>query len=1143
MASLEQTINAMKNENFKKFASDQEKRTRELMSAVERYNDKVSAENASYMDALRGIIEQSGTKSAGELKASVQQIRDLQNVINAQADITKQDRQTLNDVAAMTEKRLKDDATWKKRLAENISEKLSSDAIDVTGAVNGITGGSPMVAKATAFLQNKMKESAKKKKEDEKAAAEEAVARLEGIDAAKQTKKNAEVEAQLMKDKAAAGLGGGAAALASDTDVASSELVVWNEMQAEYLEKIWSVMSETNDMAILNSKDNEENRREQYRQQERLIEAIEDIDSAELDVKGGDGSGGGFLSTLGTLLGSFFGTGLAGMLSSLTGLFGANGTLAKAISGTGRLAAQAIRAVGPIAAVGTAIGMAAKDAWDIASAAFDDDITTQIQGEDIGGVTGSALGAVIGGAIGSVVPGIGTVIGASLGSIVGNMAGEFIGGTLAPNYEEVFAESTAQIMQTKDSLRASLTNLDNLLQTGAITQEDYDAQRAVIDSQLAMNDQFEKEAEYVQELNNIRLGAGQRYNELAANIRQMEEDGIPVAQSMYDALEATKEEYDSANEAFEMAAEDLQAKVDPSWYQSLSATMMASWDMLSGAASSAWDTLSTTFESARGWFADKIVALDNAFGISETVKSAVEYVEDKASELAGVVAETVSEAAQAVDEAVTSGLATVGLDDEYQATKEAVADAAQAVADTAQQVAEGVQNLADSAIAGTNFEDGVDLSDVAQIGSNLGGMAVEGAQAAAEAVGDAVTGAIDAVGLTDEVQAVADFAQETIEQASDLIESGKEIISETVTEGIEKLGLEEEVEWVEDQLEAAGDALSEVSESIGDAIGSMTDSVSGWFSSWWDDSSSTTPSSMARGNVPDAAAQGLRPGNAHTEIAVNSGDAATRRDALLRQMDEQGISDPTMRAQIMAQAHHETGGFRTTEENFNYSGRRLFELYGAGNTYGNRVRFQSVDEANALVARGQSAVGDVIYGGRMGNTDEGDGFKYRGRGAFQLTGRDNYRRYGEMIGVDLEANPELVNDPEIGAKVALAYYQQNIVNRGIDSGDTRAVSRAINGGTIGLQDRMDLFASYNAQGVPSASGALTEAQQALTVSEAESSTAPAPVIVQNGGTSVAMGGAGGGGSGGAQPMSPVGTLSPEEILMIYGGNPNQVAVG
>ena len=95
------------------------------------------------------------------------------------------------------------------------------------------------------------------------------------------------------------------------------------------------------------------------------------------------------------------------------------------------------------------------------------------------------------------------------------------------------------------------------------------------------------------------------------------------------------------------------------------------------------------------------------------------------------------------------------------------------------------------------------------------------------------------------------------------------------------------------------------------------------------------------------------------------------------------------------------------------------------------------------------------YEGRkdLGNVNPGDGVRYFGRGIIQITGRANYREYGQLLGVDLEASPELAETPEIAAKVACAYWKRRGINALADADDIRGVTRKINGGQNGLDDR------------------------------------------------------------------------------------------
>jgi len=138
-------------------------------------------------------------------------------------------------------------------------------------------------------------------------------------------------------------------------------------------------------------------------------------------------------------------------------------------------------------------------------------------------------------------------------------------------------------------------------------------------------------------------------------------------------------------------------------------------------------------------------------------------------------------------------------------------------------------------------------------------------------------------------------------------------------------------------------------------------------------------------------------------------------------------------ANVMANVEKESAFKPRSEELEKYSAKTLFKLYGPPGIPGgqpengkNKIRFQTIDDAQAIVNKGPEAVGDVIYGGRMGNDKPGDGYKYRGRGFIQITGKENYQKIGKMIGEDLVGNPDLANDPKIAAKIIPAYFKLKI---------------------------------------------------------------------------------------------------------------------
>jgi putative chitinase len=173
-------------------------------------------------------------------------------------------------------------------------------------------------------------------------------------------------------------------------------------------------------------------------------------------------------------------------------------------------------------------------------------------------------------------------------------------------------------------------------------------------------------------------------------------------------------------------------------------------------------------------------------------------------------------------------------------------------------------------------------------------------------------------------------------------------------------------------------------------------------------------------------------------------DAAKWAPALAAAASAFQINTPRRVSHWLGQLHHESAGFTRLVENLNYSAIRLTQVWPG--------RFPTV-EAAAPYARNPEALANKTYGGRMGNTQPGDGWKHRGRGPIQITGADNYREYGELLGIDLLGNPDLAAEPETGARIAGAYWHLRNLNALADKDDLTAITRKINGGTAGLVDR------------------------------------------------------------------------------------------
>jgi putative chitinase len=168
------------------------------------------------------------------------------------------------------------------------------------------------------------------------------------------------------------------------------------------------------------------------------------------------------------------------------------------------------------------------------------------------------------------------------------------------------------------------------------------------------------------------------------------------------------------------------------------------------------------------------------------------------------------------------------------------------------------------------------------------------------------------------------------------------------------------------------------------------------------------------------------------------------KKAMIKAMDDAKVTSPSARAAIMAQVAHESGDFTTLSENLNYKAPTLLKLFPK--------KFTSPEDAAQVAAGGPKSVAERIYGGRMGNSPEGggDGYMFRGRGFVQLTGKQNYTKFG------VASNPDSVAEPQAAADTAMKYMLQY---KG-SWDDVKAVTKFVNGGYIGLDDRMKHFQAY-----------------------------------------------------------------------------------
>jgi putative chitinase len=183
-------------------------------------------------------------------------------------------------------------------------------------------------------------------------------------------------------------------------------------------------------------------------------------------------------------------------------------------------------------------------------------------------------------------------------------------------------------------------------------------------------------------------------------------------------------------------------------------------------------------------------------------------------------------------------------------------------------------------------------------------------------------------------------------------------------------------------------------------------------------------------------------------------------DAVIAQIPDTaskfGINTPLRLAHFLAQCGHESGGFKVTQENLNYSAKGLMGIF--------KKYFPTQSLAEAYQRQPQK-IANKVYASRMDNGTEasGDGYKFRGRGYIQLTGRANYTAFGKAINEDIVSNPDVVSG-KYALLSAAWFWSKNGLNKLADGGATDAtvtsITKRVNGGTIGLPDRIKHFKEY-----------------------------------------------------------------------------------
>lgn len=174
-------------------------------------------------------------------------------------------------------------------------------------------------------------------------------------------------------------------------------------------------------------------------------------------------------------------------------------------------------------------------------------------------------------------------------------------------------------------------------------------------------------------------------------------------------------------------------------------------------------------------------------------------------------------------------------------------------------------------------------------------------------------------------------------------------------------------------------------------------------------------------------------------------------------MEKFGISNPTRLAHFLSQVAHESGNFKFVNENLNYGAKGLLGIF---------KKYFPTQALAAAYERKPEKIANKVYANRMGNGDEasGEGYKFRGRGYIQLTGKDNYKAFSDFIGEDCVANPDLVATKYPLTSAAFFFHKNklwDICDKGHSHDVVTAVTKRVNGGTIGLEDRIKHFNEYN----------------------------------------------------------------------------------
>lgn len=208
-------------------------------------------------------------------------------------------------------------------------------------------------------------------------------------------------------------------------------------------------------------------------------------------------------------------------------------------------------------------------------------------------------------------------------------------------------------------------------------------------------------------------------------------------------------------------------------------------------------------------------------------------------------------------------------------------------------------------------------------------------------------------------------------------------------------------------------------------------------------------------------------------VAVKVKDPDKWLPHIIKTCEEFEINTQQRIAAFLAQTSHESAGYTMLEENLNYSDVTMaavwparFAVKGPDGKYKLDEKGKKTPNAFAkALHRKPEAIANAVYSNRMGNgtIESGDGWKHRGMGLKQLTGKDNHKRCGDYLGVDFVTNPEKLLEPEFAARSAGWFWKTNKLNSFADAGDIKGMTKVINGGLIGYDQRQALYDSCTGQ--------------------------------------------------------------------------------